>query len=44
MRDTPTTASYVDGRILVVNSQFIAERAGVEAKLPYVVSALMPPG
>ncbi|HZE40478.1 MAG TPA: hypothetical protein VE172_16880 [Stackebrandtia sp.] len=40
--DTPTTLAYRDGRLLVVNAQFDAERRGV-AKPPFTVSVVTPP-
>jgi sugar lactone lactonase YvrE len=41
--DTPTTAAYVDGRLLLVNSQMLAERTGQPLREPFTVSAVSPP-
>ncbi|MEV0268987.1 hypothetical protein AB0H43_09445 [Hamadaea sp. NPDC050747] len=41
--DTPTTAAYLDGRLLLVNSQMFAERSGYPVRQPFTVSALTPP-
>jgi hypothetical protein len=39
--DTPTTLAYLDGRLLVVNSQFIPGRQG-RARAPFTVKAIQP--
>lgn len=40
--DTPTTAAYLGGRLLLVNSQFMPDRNG-QAAPPFTVSVFRPP-
>ncbi|HEY1915404.1 MAG TPA: hypothetical protein VGH27_07490 [Streptosporangiaceae bacterium] len=43
LRDTPTTVAYLDGRLYLVNSQFMADRTGTPAAPPFTITALPPP-